>query len=284
MNVLVPGSQPQPRAVRLIGHGLGLTAFLVFVACLIVPTLSSYKILLSPAAFAFGVIGLYAPLLLRNAVTLVGREPSFLRTLTSMADGNESRFAAVTGFWKRHEVTLERGAALAGLAAMAIAQPIFEVVSNSPEFLRPGGRGPRTALRQYVAICFGVPLVLRRNRARDSRGQPRGGYSVSWPRVGAAHRSHRDAVVPARLTCSGSPRDIADERPHREPSWPSAPLETARSPVFHRTRASRPDRSGALSPRARHRADDSCRHHQRVPCRRWNRLRQSCSSCSMSCH
>jgi arylsulfatase A-like enzyme len=158
VNVFVPGSPP--RAIRLIGHGLGLTAFLMFAACLILPTLSSYEVLLSPVAFAFGVICLYSPLLLQTAVTLVGKVPPFFRTLTAMVERNDGRFAAVAGFWKRHEVTLERGSALAGLAAMAIAQPIFEVVSNSPEFFAARGTKAATALSATVAICFGVPLVL----------------------------------------------------------------------------------------------------------------------------
>ena len=129
----------QPRAPRLIGQGLSLTAFLVFVVCLILPTLSPYQVLLSPVAFALGVINLYAPLLLQTVMALVGKVPSF---------------------WRRHETTLERGATLAGLVAMAIAQPIFEVVSNSPEFFAARGTRAATALLAIVAICFGVPLVL----------------------------------------------------------------------------------------------------------------------------
>ncbi len=208
VNVLVPGSQPQPRAVRLIGHCLGLTAFLALVACLIVPTLSSYKVLLSPAAFAFGVIGLYTPLLLRIAVTLVGKVPSVLRTLTSMVDRNEGRIAAVTGFWKRHEVTLERGAAFAGLVAMAIAQPIFEVVSNSPEFFAARGTRAATALLAIVAICLGVPLVLV--------GMERAIRSVSRSAATAFHGVVSALLIAVivmpwfrRGNLLGSPRDIA---------------------------------------------------------------------------
>ncbi|HKY21987.1 MAG TPA: sulfatase-like hydrolase/transferase [Vicinamibacterales bacterium] len=62
--------------------------------------------------------------------------------------------------WKRHELTFERGAALLALVAIAIAQPIFEVVSNSPEFFPARGTPATTAVAAVLAICFGLPLTL----------------------------------------------------------------------------------------------------------------------------
>ncbi len=66
----------------------------------------------------------------------------------------------ISRFWGRHEVTLERGAALLGLVAIAIAQPIFEVVSNSPEFFPARSTPPSTIVAVLLALCLGLPLAL----------------------------------------------------------------------------------------------------------------------------
>jgi hypothetical protein len=57
-----------------------------------------------------------------------------------------ARVATIAGYWTRHEVTLERAAALLGLAAVAVAQPVFEVVSKSPEFFAARGTTAATAV------------------------------------------------------------------------------------------------------------------------------------------
>ncbi len=60
----------------------------------------------------------------------------------------------------KRSTNIERAAALLGLTALAIAQPIFEVVSNSPEFFPARSTPPATAVGAVIAICLGVPLVL----------------------------------------------------------------------------------------------------------------------------
>jgi Sulfatase len=148
LNVLAPKSER--RSFRLTANGLALTAFVVCLICLLLPTLSAYKVLLSPSAFWLIAAGLFSPGLLHAASALVVTMSSPLR-----------RCAAATGtIWKRHEVTFERAAALLGLAAIAIAQPIFEVVSNSPEFFAARGTTAATAVAAVLAICFGVPCGL----------------------------------------------------------------------------------------------------------------------------
>ncbi len=82
-----------------------------------------YRVWLSTSAFFLLAAVLFVPVGLYAAPTVV-RLPTILRQSP----------ATVMRGWKRHEVTFERGAALLGLVAIAIAQPIFEVVSNSPEF------------------------------------------------------------------------------------------------------------------------------------------------------
>ena len=66
----------------------------------------------------------------------------------------------ISRFWARHELTLERGAALLGLVAIAIAQPIFEVVSNSPEFFPARSTPPLTIVAAIAGLCLGLPLLL----------------------------------------------------------------------------------------------------------------------------
>jgi uncharacterized membrane protein len=142
-------SDSQESSRRLIAYGLTLAAFLVCLACLILPRVSPYKLLLSPSAFSLVVAGLCSWSLFH------------LRHLAHMLVGPLKRSSAhVTRVWKRHEVTFERGAALLGLTAIAIAQPIFEVLSNSPEFFPARSTKPAIIVAAVLAVCFGVPLAL----------------------------------------------------------------------------------------------------------------------------
>ena len=84
---------------------------------------------------------------------LPGRVATLLPAVTAAAD-------YTTAFANRHAVTLERAAVLLGLAAIAIAQPIFEVVSNSPEFFAARGTTAVTVVAAVLAVSFGVPAVL----------------------------------------------------------------------------------------------------------------------------
>lgn len=147
LSAFAPASQR--RSIRLAGRAVMVTASLAFAACLIVPAMSPYKILLSPSVFWLVAACLFVRALLdplRAPRALVG-------TLRSVAP-------VVARGWKRREVTFELGAALAGLAAIAVAQPIFEVVVNSPEFFPARSTPPLTIIGGAFAICFGPPLVL----------------------------------------------------------------------------------------------------------------------------
>ena len=95
------------------------------------------------AAVVFVPVGLYA-------APAVVRLPTILR---------QSPGTVIRG-WKRHEVTFERGAALLGVVAIAIAQPIFEVVSNSPEFFAARSTPSATIVAALLAICIVLPLVF----------------------------------------------------------------------------------------------------------------------------
>ena len=158
------GPRSRRRSLRLIGNALALAAVLVCVTCLTLPLISPYKLLLSQPAFWLVVAGFSSPGLLGAAPQLPVWSRSILRRsvaiLVAMAGVISRGFAIFSRHWTRHAVTLERGAALLGLTAIAIAQPIFEVVSNSPEFFAARSTEPLTAVAAVLAICFGAPFAL----------------------------------------------------------------------------------------------------------------------------
>ena len=67
---------------------------------------------------------------------------------------------SVTRFWTHHELTLERGAALLALVGLAVAQPVLDVVSSSPEFFAARSTPPGVAVLSVLAVSFGLPLAL----------------------------------------------------------------------------------------------------------------------------
>lgn len=107
------------------------------------------RVVLSTPAFFLLAMAVFTPIALS---LLSGR---WAATLTPA-----SMFASAVRHWNAHEVTLERGAALLGLVAIAIAQPIFEVVSNSPEFFPARNTPPQTIVATLFVICIVLPLVL----------------------------------------------------------------------------------------------------------------------------
>ena len=130
-----------------------------------------------------------------------------------MADCNESRVAAVTGFWTRHAVTLERGAALPGsqqLPSHNRSSKWFRTVQN---FSPPEALEPLTAVAAVLAICFGAPFRATRDRACDStvssRGRPRRFMASHWHSWLAAYRDTRGS---GRAKISLPPWDIVDQR------------------------------------------------------------------------
>ncbi len=145
---IVNAFEPKPArtSLRLVGSGLVFSAFLLALICLLLPAVSAYRVLLSPSTFLLLTAVLFAP-----GVLHVGA-----RWIAAIA-GNITLAAR---YWKRHELTFERGAMMFGLSAIAIAQPVFEVVSNSPEFFAARGTTAATAIAAVVVICAGVPAVL----------------------------------------------------------------------------------------------------------------------------
>ena len=102
----------------------------------------------TPAFFVIAAV-LLLPIGLYAASTVV-RLPQIIRQSP----------AAVTRTWKRHDVTFERGAALFALVAIAIAQPIFDVVSKAPEFFPARSTNLGTLVVTVIVICLGIPFLL----------------------------------------------------------------------------------------------------------------------------
>lgn len=107
------------------------------------------RVVLSTPAFFLLTTALFVPV----AFYLLRRPRSVALTPASIV-------ALAVRRWKAHEITFERGAALLGLVAIAIAQPIFEVVSNSPEFFPARNTPPATIVATLFVICIVLPLVL----------------------------------------------------------------------------------------------------------------------------
>jgi hypothetical protein len=158
------GARPRTGTLRLASQGLVLVAFLLCVACLVLPRVSPYKVLVSRSAFWALAAALFSPAVLYAATPLVARTGSILRLTAARfiatIDAIGRRVAVVRPYWIRHQVTLERGSALVALGALGIGQPILDVISNSPEFFAARNTTLTAAVIAVVAICFGVPLLL----------------------------------------------------------------------------------------------------------------------------
>jgi hypothetical protein len=161
-SVLVPKLPRKP--YQPVGNVLTVIALFVCVTCLIVPRISPYKLLLSRSAFALMAVGLFSPVALFAARPLIlwtRRIVGALPAALGAAEGAISRAVhLVSLYWMRHPITCERGAACFALGAIAIAQPVFEVVANSPEFFAARSTTSMTAAGAALAICLGIPLVL----------------------------------------------------------------------------------------------------------------------------
>lgn len=107
------------------------------------------RVVFSTPAFFLLATGLFAPV----AFYLLRRPRTFALTPASI-------FARTARGWNAYEITLERGAPLLGLVAIAIAQPIFEVVANSPEFFPARNTPPATIVATLFVMCIVLPLAL----------------------------------------------------------------------------------------------------------------------------
>ena len=163
------------------------------------------------------------------------------------------------------------------LVAIGIAQPIFDVVSNSPEFFAARSTTPLTAVAAVVVICLGIPFLLlgieRAIRVVSLRAAATflgivvallsAAVVMPWFRRGEMLASPWDALISALVGLTWRSRTAEAE---------SFAVLTALAPAALVVPA-----VFFLNPGV---AKRSCRRNRRQRCRRSNGLRQSCSSSS----
>lgn len=119
---------------------------LAIAAVVLVPITSDRRVLVTPLAF-WTAIGLLALPALAHAGRTASRWAAAL-------------VASATRTWRRHPVTAERACVLAGLVAMAVTQPLFEVLRGSPEFFVARNTTAPTVVTVTAIIALGLPAVL----------------------------------------------------------------------------------------------------------------------------
>lgn len=145
---------PAPsRAYRAV---TGLVLF-GFGAALLLPWLSFYRILLQPATFWCAVLVLHAPAMAARALRA---SPALTAASRLPLAAAHTVVRATARSWQRHRTMLERACALVGLVALAVAQPLFDVVRASPEFFVARNTSATDAVGAVLIICAGLPLVL----------------------------------------------------------------------------------------------------------------------------
>ncbi len=112
----------------------------------LLPVTSNRRVLVTPLVFWVAIAVLFLPGII--AVALATRPWA-----TALA-------GAATRFRRRHSTTCERGGILLGLVAMAIVQPVFDVVRASPEFFVARNTTFALAVTAATIIGLGLPFLL----------------------------------------------------------------------------------------------------------------------------
>ncbi len=112
----------------------------------LLPLASSRRVLVTPSVFWIAIGVLFLPALAPVALTTWRWAAALTR--------------AAARFWRGHATTCERGAALLGLVALAILQPLFDVLRDSPEFFVARNTTIGAAVTAVALVGFGLPLLL----------------------------------------------------------------------------------------------------------------------------
>ena len=134
-----------PKLRQLHQGAAGVPAIAMAVACLL-PLVWGVRVLVEPSVFWTAVALVFGPALLQAA-------QKTLRGLAGLA-------GAAVRQWRRRPVAFERGGVLLGLVAMAISQPLFEVLRASPEFFVARNTSATAALAAAAIIGLALPLSL----------------------------------------------------------------------------------------------------------------------------
>ncbi len=112
----------------------------------LLPLTSNRRVLVTPPVFWVAIVLLFLPAIAASALPA--------RPWATALVG------ASTRFWRRHPITCERGGILLGLVALAISQPLFDVLRASPEFFVARNTSAAAALAAAGVIGLLLPLSL----------------------------------------------------------------------------------------------------------------------------
>ena len=155
----------QNKAIRRTQTALGILVLIFFFTTLVLAMVSKYKVLLSVETFWLCVATLYSPVLVQ-ACTL-GR--CALKRLYRVAidDGVPSLLRlfvrarrSVPTLSRQQVTTLGRTLDVFSLVALAVAYPIFDVVSQSPEFFAARSSTVGDVIALVFALCVVLPAVI----------------------------------------------------------------------------------------------------------------------------
>lgn len=132
--------------LRHFHQGAAGVAVVALASVWLLPLVSGARVLVRPPVFWTAVALVFAPALLRAA----------LKTFAGVA----LSAGAAMRLWRRHAVAFERGAVLLGLVAMAISQPLFDVLRASPEFFVARNTSATAAVSAAAIIGLVLPLSL----------------------------------------------------------------------------------------------------------------------------
>ncbi len=164
------------RTIRVTQTALGLLVLIFFVTTLVIATVSPYKVLLSRDAFWLCVAILYSPVLVRAgtparvplqrasrvaidalrrwySVAIDEWVPALLRLIV-LARGS------VPTLSKQQATRLGRTLDVFSLVALAVAYPIFDVLSQSPEFFAARNSTVGNVIALVFTLCVVLPAAI----------------------------------------------------------------------------------------------------------------------------
>lgn len=158
---LPAGRLRERRSATFAAAALPAAASTVLAACVVLPLVSSYRVLLPPGVLVAIVVSTFAPSVVRLTRLALRGIVAAARLIATLARWLMRPLAAgLRAVWLRHPVAAERTAVVLGLTALAVAHPLFEVVSNSPEFFVARSTRASVAIGTVAVVCFGLPLVF----------------------------------------------------------------------------------------------------------------------------
>ncbi len=144
---------------------LGVLVVFFFLTTLVLPMVSKYKVLLSGGAFWVCVATLYSPALVwactlgGAALRQVGRitiDVWIPALLGLFARGSRM----VPRLDRRQATTLGRTLDVFSLVALAVAYPVFDILSRSPEFFAARNSTVGNVIALVLALCVVLPTLI----------------------------------------------------------------------------------------------------------------------------